>query len=69
MPAITHLRLRVDQLTHRVEHVHDADERRRLSLECSELERAIGARVGELEQESADLAAAHRQLRRLIAHL
>ena len=69
MMPINHLRTRIDNLSWRIEQSRDSDDLRKLSLECSELERAILQHETDLQREVADMEAAKQTLRRLKTRL
>jgi len=64
---VDHLRLRLDELEHRVDDSRDAADRRQISLECTALERSIVAVEEEFERNLAMLEAIRKRLRRLRA--
>ncbi|HQZ44761.1 MAG TPA: hypothetical protein PK042_01535 [Usitatibacteraceae bacterium] len=64
---VDHLRLRLDELEHRVDDARDAADRRQISLECTALERSIVAVEEEFERNLAMLEAIRKRLRRLRA--
>lgn len=64
---VDHLRLQLDDLEHRSETARNALDRRRLIVECTALERSIGALQEGLQRDLAVLEAARKRLRRLRA--
>jgi hypothetical protein len=69
MTPINHLRSRIDALAWRVEQAADSAERRTLSHECNELERAIQVHESDLKREVAEMESAKMHLHRLKARL
>ncbi|MEO8159701.1 MAG: hypothetical protein ABI648_18020 [Betaproteobacteria bacterium] len=69
MTPINHLRNRIDELSWRTEQAHDAEDVRRLTQECNELERALQAHESQLRLELADMESAKQLLHRLKARL
>ena len=69
MIPINHLRVRIDDLSRRIESSGSSDEMRRLAQECNELERAVQGHEDQLRHEVAEMEAAKLQLHRLKARL
>jgi hypothetical protein len=64
---LDHIRLQLDALERRAEETRDPVEWRRLSVECTALERSIVAIEDDLERDIAMLEAVRKRLRRLRA--
>jgi predicted nucleic acid-binding Zn-ribbon protein len=64
---LDHLRLQLDELEHRAENTRDPLEWRRITVECTALERSIVTVEDELERDIALLEAIRKRLRRLRA--
>ena len=64
---LDHLRVQLDDLEHRAEDARDSLDRRRLIMECTALERSIGALQEGLERDLAMVEAVRKRLRRLRA--
>ncbi len=69
MTPITHLRNQIDDLCWCVEQAKPSNDFRRLSMACSELERAVQMHEDALLREVADMETAKQALDRLKARL
>jgi hypothetical protein len=64
---LDHLRVQLDELERRAEEARDAEDWRRIVVECTALERSIGTAEDELERDLAALEGIRKRLHRIRA--